>query len=70
MTVEIGTSGISNLASEIQVMDATGRLAMRVELPAGQSRLTLRTDELRAGTYFVQVSSEAGVQVVPVVLVR
>ncbi|MFN4257513.1 MAG: T9SS type A sorting domain-containing protein, partial [Saprospiraceae bacterium] len=70
LTVEIAQSGISNLASEIVVMDAVGRVAMRVELPAGQSRHTLRTDELRAGTYFVQISSEAGVQVVPVVLVR
>ncbi|MFN4253771.1 MAG: T9SS type A sorting domain-containing protein [Saprospiraceae bacterium] len=70
LTVEIGTSGISNLASEIVVMDATGRLAMRVELPAGQTRHTLNTATLKVGLYFVQVSSEAGVRVVPVTLVR
>ncbi|MFN4254245.1 MAG: right-handed parallel beta-helix repeat-containing protein [Saprospiraceae bacterium] len=70
LTIEIAQSGVSNLASEIRVMDAVGRLVARVELPAGQTRHTLRTDALHAGAYFVQVSSEASVRVVPVVLVR
>ena len=68
LTIETGKLEIGNW--EILVMDAVGRVAMRVELPAGQTRHTLKTNELRAGMYFVQVSSEAGASVVPVVLVR
>lgn len=57
-------------ASEIWVMDAVGPVMARVDLPAGTGRFTLRTNELRAGMYFEQVSSEAGVEVVPVVVLR
>ena len=51
-------------------MDAVGRVMAQVDLPAGTNRFTLKTNDFRAGMYFVQVSSEAGVQIVPVVLVR
>ena len=68
LTVERGGTETGN--SEIQVLDAAGRLMMYVELPAGQSRHTLNTSGLRPGMYFVQVSSEAGASVIPAVLVR
>ncbi|MFN4255499.1 MAG: T9SS type A sorting domain-containing protein [Saprospiraceae bacterium] len=70
LTIEIAQSGISNLASEIQFIDAVGRVMARVDLPASASRFTLKTENFRAGMYFVQVSSEGGTQVVPVALVR
>ncbi|MFN4253882.1 MAG: T9SS type A sorting domain-containing protein [Saprospiraceae bacterium] len=57
----------SNSAARLQVTDAAGRPVTNVDLPAGQVSFTLDGGRLPAGLYFVQVSTEGGVQVQPVV---
>ncbi|MFN4256751.1 MAG: T9SS type A sorting domain-containing protein, partial [Saprospiraceae bacterium] len=66
LTIEIDAIGVAKLT----VTDAAGRTMTSVDLPVGLGRFTLETSAFRDGMYFVQVSSESGVRVVPVALLR
>ncbi|MFN4255776.1 MAG: MopE-related protein, partial [Saprospiraceae bacterium] len=66
LTIEVSAQG----ATHLQVTDAAGRLMLAVDLPAGATRFDLNSSTFRGGLYFVQVSGENGVRVVPVALVR
>ncbi len=62
LTVEILTKS----SAKLTVTDAAGRIVSEVNLPGGGVKFELATEAWPAGLYFVQVSSAAGVRVLPV----
>ncbi|MFN4255077.1 MAG: HYR domain-containing protein [Saprospiraceae bacterium] len=66
LVVEIQAEG----AAHLQLTDAAGRVVTDVDLPRGMVRFELDSRRFPSGMYFVQVSTEGGVRVAPVALVR
>ena len=56
--------------ASLEILDAIGGVAVSMELPAGQRQVSLRTEWLPIGMYFVRVKSENGAQTIPVVKMK
>ena len=58
--VTLEVSGLRG-ASELTILDIAGRVVVRRDLEAGATRLDLITTRLKAGTYLLRLTNEAGI---------
>ncbi|MFN4255055.1 MAG: T9SS type A sorting domain-containing protein [Saprospiraceae bacterium] len=70
LRVELAIEAQAVAGTRVVLADATGRPVAEAEFAAGQAFAVLRTAALQPGMYFVQARTKAGLQVVPVALVR